>query len=191
MSLEQQSWLTPPFTSTHTGKPVTGSGAMSWQAAPLHVALHTPPPGQSSSWLWPGHGLGPFNVDVPVVSGKVTGTVPAGVPGGGQSEEVVNVWLPGALPTTTIPSVRHAWPCRGPLSQVPALPRSLPEQRGQSRFGEERKMSDSRCRFTAIAPVWTFAVPSVSFGLANRLERHTAMPWLRSGSGGPKVGPFT
>src|SRR5437667_3335384 len=102
------------------------------------------PPRQSSSWLWPGHGLGPVNVDVPVVSGKMTGMVPAGVPGGGQSEETVNIWLPGALPTTTSPSVRHAWPCRGPLSQVPALPMSLPEQRGQSRFGEERNTSDSR-----------------------------------------------
>src|SRR2546428_11694926 len=127
------------------------------------------PPAQSSSWLWPGHGLGPVNVDVPVVSGKVTGTVPAGVPGGGQSEETVNVWLPGALPTTTIPSVRHAWPCRGPLSQVPVLPRSLPEQRAQSRFGEARKMSDTGCRVTEIAPVWAFPVPADGFGPANQV----------------------
>jgi hypothetical protein len=78
-SSEQQTWLRPPFTSTHC--PVV----LDAHAAPVHAAVHVPP-AQPSSCAAP-HGRGPGSAAVAVVSGTPSSTVLNGSPAGGQSAE--------------------------------------------------------------------------------------------------------
>jgi hypothetical protein len=100
VSLEQHTWLTPPFVSMHCPSAVVEA-----QAGPVQRAVHVPAP-QLSSSLAP-HGFGPASVDVPVVVGSVMVSVPAGTPAGTQSEESVKRLFPSAAWTVTTPSVRH------------------------------------------------------------------------------------
>src|SRR5437870_5332777 len=81
-SLQQHTWLTPPFVSMHCPSAVVEA-----QAGPVQRAVHVPAP-QLSFSLAP-HGFGPASVDVPVVVGSVRVSVPAGAPAGTQSEERV------------------------------------------------------------------------------------------------------
>src|SRR5262249_44086521 len=182
-SVEQQSWLTPPFASMHCPSDIV------WHAPPVHVASQVPPR-QASSCAWPGHGFDPDSIDVPGVSGAVIAIAPAGVPAGGQSEDSVNRWFPGAVMSVSVPSVRHACPFRLPPWQMPDFPMSEPEQRGQSSVGVVTYTSLSRCTVACTAPVARSAVPSVTLGLANRMTTQVGAT-VNSGSGGPNVAPFT
>src|SRR5262249_12761460 len=182
-SVEQQTWLTPPFASMHCPLDIV------WHAAPVHGVSQVPPR-QASSCAWPGHGFDPDSVDVAVVSGSVIAIVPAGVPAGGESEEGVKRWFPGAGGRVSTASGRAACPSRLPPWQTPDCPMSEPEQRGQSSVGVVTYTSLSRCTVAFTAPVARSAVPSVSLGLANRMTTQVGAT-VNRGSGGPNVAPFT
>src|SRR6185369_8515746 len=78
--LEQQSWATPPFASTHWP-----SGVVATHALPVQTASQVPAP-QLSSCFAP-HACGPARVVVAVVRGRVRLSVPTGGPDGRQSDE--------------------------------------------------------------------------------------------------------
>jgi hypothetical protein len=82
-SFAQQFWLMPPLMSTHWP-----AAFMLTHAEPVQSVPHVPQPGLVRL-LWPGHGGDPPRVEVPVVTGRPMGMVPAAVPPGAQSGDSV------------------------------------------------------------------------------------------------------
>src|SRR5262249_25582052 len=127
---EQQAWLTPPLASMQ--RP---SASVVTQALPVHVALQLPAPHEFAT----GAPHVVLEVELlPVVSGSVSCSVPAGLPDGVQSADTFR-WRV-VLPETTsmIASVRQARPAFRPVLHVPVSPTPLPEHTGHTCVGSVR-----------------------------------------------------
>src|SRR5262245_54701587 len=100
------------------------SGVVATQALPVHAALQVPTPPHE---LADGDAQAAIDVVlVPVVSGRVSWSVPAGAPDGVQSAETLSRRVLPLETTSISASVRQARPALRPELHVPVSPTFFP-----------------------------------------------------------------